>query len=249
MSAIMVAKVNKHQLVPLPSSKKQRKCLACGTINMAPRRRYCSTECRKHLNWVLSLSKGLLRAFNARYAAFSFSDSNVILDVLPVWSREISRFSRKRTYGKTPAGDLKNLVLEAGMDWYHIIENRNSRSYASLCLLQKNNDKALDSDAIKPDPKVRPRLSSKERDCMKFLQVQLDALRPEENVPKIKSSYKKLAKIYHPDVGGDEEKFKRLNDAHEQMLLWAEQPQFTARKALVDCWSYDGYTGKWSPPL
>ncbi|MBW1772924.1 MAG: DnaJ domain-containing protein, partial [Deltaproteobacteria bacterium] len=70
-----------------------------------------------------------------------------------------------------------------------------------------------------------------------------------ENVPKIKSSYKKLAKIYHPDVGGDEEKFKRLNDAHEQMLLWAEQPQFTARKALVDCWSYDGYTGKWSPPL
>jgi hypothetical protein len=233
----------------VPSSKKERRCLACGTYSIAPRRRYCSPECRKHLNWVLSLSKGLLRVFNARYAAFSFSDSYIILDVLPIWSRNISRFSQKRTSGKTPAEDLKNLVLEAGVDWYNIIENRNSKSYASLSLLQKNNNKTLDSDAIKPDPRIRPRLSSHERDCMKFLQLQLDALRPEENVSKIKTSYKKLAKIYHPDVGGDEEKFKKLSDAHEQMLLWAEQPQFTARKALVDCWSYDGSTSRWSPPL
>lgn len=244
----MVAKMHKH-ILPVPSPKKGRRCLACGTYDMKARRRYCSTECRKHLNWVLSLSKGLLRVFNARYAAFSFSDSHIILDVLPVWSRDISRFSQRRTSGKTPAEDLKNLVLGAGVDWYHIIENRKSKSYASLCLLQKTNNKALDSDAIKPDPRIRPRLSSRERDCMKFLQVKLDALQPDENITKIKSSYKKLAKIYHPDVGGDEEKFKKLNDAHEQMLLWAEQPQFTARKALVDCWSYDGVTSRWSPPL
>lgn len=246
---MMVARMNKHQIIPVPSPKKERRCVACGTNNLAPRRRYCSPECRKHLNWVLSLSKGLLRVFNARYAAFSFSDSHIILDVLPVWSRDISRFSQERTSGKTPAEDLKNLVLDAGVDWYNIIENRNSKSYASLSLLQKNNNKSLDSDAIKPDPRIRPRLSSKERDCMKFLQLKLDALQPEENITKIKSSYKKLAKIYHPDVGGDEEKFKKLNDAHEQMLLWAEQPQFTARKALVDCWSYDGSTSRWSPPL
>ena len=29
----------------------------------------------------------------------------------------------------------------------------------------------------------------------------------------------------------------------------AENPQFTSRKALVDCWSYDGYTNRWAPPL
>jgi hypothetical protein len=58
-----------------------------------------------------------------------------------------------------------------------------------------------------------------------------------------------LAKIYHPDVGGDAEKFKKLNEAHVQMVSWAEHPQFTAKKALLDCWSYDGLTNKWAPPL
>jgi hypothetical protein len=50
-------------------------------------------------------------------------------------------------------------------------------------------------------------------------------------------------------MGGDDEKFKKLNAAHQQMLLWAENPHFTLRKALLDCWSYDGATNKWSPPL
>jgi hypothetical protein len=58
-----------------------------------------------------------------------------------------------------------------------------------------------------------------------------------------------MAKIHHPDVGGDEEAFKQLQNAHEQMLHWAENPQYTFRKALEGCWFYDGYTGRWSPPL
>ena len=241
--------MNMHHIIPSPSAKNHRKCLACGSNNMKARRRYCSPECRSHLNWVLSLSKGLLRVFNARYAAFSFSDSHVVLDVLPAWSREISRFIHKRTSGKKPAEDLKDLVLQAGVDWYNIIGNRNSRSYASFFLLSRNNNKTVSACSIKPDAKIRPRLSGRERECMKFLQLKLDALHPEQNVSRIKTSYKRLAKIYHPDVGGDEEKFKRLNDAHKQMLQWAEKPQFTARKALVDCWSYDGSTNRWSPPL
>jgi hypothetical protein len=84
---------------------------------------------------------------------------------------------------------------------------------------------------------------------MKLLQLKMEELLSDGNVAKIKASYKKLAKIYHPDVGGDAEKFKRLNEAHQQMLLWAENPQYTSRKALVDCWSYDAYTNRWSPPL
>jgi len=43
--------------------------------------------------------------------------------------------------------------------------------------------------------------------------------------------------------------FKRLNEAHRQMLGWAENPQFTSRKALPDSWSYDGATSRWYPPL
>jgi len=50
-------------------------------------------------------------------------------------------------------------------------------------------------------------------------------------------------------VGGDEEIFKKLNDAHEQMLSWAENPQYTSKRALQDCWSYDSAASRWSPPL
>jgi hypothetical protein len=212
-------------------------------------RRYCSKECRRQIQWVLSLSKGLLTVFNARYAAFSFSNHFVILDVLPVWSKSISRFFFRRTTGKKPAEDLKSLILESGEKWYQIINNRNSRSYASLHLLKKNNSRAIPPDSIKPDKRVKPRFSKNEKTSMKLLRLKIEELYAEGSFSKIKSAYKKLAKVHHPDVGGDAEKFKRLNEAHQQMLLWAANPQFTSRKALSDCWSYDGATNRWSPPL
>jgi hypothetical protein len=130
-----------------------------------------------------------------------------------------------------------------------MVDNNNSKSYASLCLLNEKHYRRLAPDAIKPDNRLRPRFSKCERESMKLLQLKMEELISDGNVAKIKTSYKKLAKIYHPDVGGDAEKFKRLNEAHQQMLLWAENPQYTSRKALVDCWSYDAYTNRWSPPL
>jgi len=226
-----------------------KKCLACGVAGINARRRYCSNECREQMIWVLSLSKGLLKVFNARYAAFSFNRTYVVLDVLPVWSREISRFLSQRRAGKKPAEDLKSLVLQSAEEWYHMINNRNSRSYASLLLLQKNHGKGITPGSIRPDQTIRPRLSRRERESIKFLELKVEALLSGGHVKKIRSSYKKLAKIYHPDVGGDAEKFKKLNEAHRQILLWAEKPQFTSRKALSDCWSYDGSTNRWSPPL
>ena len=199
--------------------------------------------------WVLSLSKGLLRAFNARYAAFSFISQYVLLDVLPVWSRAISRFTLKRTSGKKPAEDLKRLILKSGGEWYRIIENRNSGSYASLFLLNKNHDEEVSPASIKPNQELRPRLTGNERESLKFLDLKLDELFSAGHVSKIKSAYKKLAKIHHPDVGGDAEKFKKLNEAHQQMLIWAENPQYTSKRALDECWSYDGSRNRWSPPL
>ncbi len=243
--------VNKTKMNPLLPARVQvgtRKCLACGTSRMSAGRRYCSKECRQHMLWVLSLSKGLLKVFNARYAAFSFNDDHVVLDVLPIWSREISRFLSKRT-GKKPAEDLKSLILHSGTEWYRIINNRNSRSFASLFLLRKNNAKRIAPDSIKPDRKVKPRLTKRERESIKLLKLKMEELFHEGHVARIKSAYKRLAKIHHPDVGGDPEEFKKLNEAHQQMLLWAERPQFTFKKALIDCWSYDGLTNQWTPPL
>lgn len=243
-------KTAKNNLILSPKgSGKIKFCPACGTDRVKAGRRYCSETCRQQILWVLSLSKGLLRVFNARYAAFSFNNGYIILDVLPIWSKDISRFVHKRATGRKPAEDLKRLILKSGREWYHAINNNSSKSYASLCILKKNNNKKISPKSIKPEKKVRPRLSKIERASLKLLKIKIDELFCNEQIPKIKTAYKKLAKVHHPDVGGDAEKFKKLNEAHQQMLSWAENPQFSAKKALVDCWSYDGSTDRWSPPL
>ena len=225
------------------------RCLSCGTGQIKPGRRYCSKECQQQINWVLSLSKGLLKTFNARYAAFSFTHDQVILDVLPAWSKGISRFICKRAPRNKPAEDLKNLILQWGREWHHLVDNNNSKSYASLFLIEKTHKKDIDPGNIKPSRETRPRLSKHENVCLKILRLDRDDLSSNGHVVKINSAYKRMAKVHHPDVGGDEERFKQLNDAHKQMILWAENPLYTCRKALHDCWSYDGSTNRWSPPL
>lgn len=227
----------------------KKKCRSCGTTRIGAGRRYCSRECRQQMAWVLSLSNGLLRAFNARYAAFCFDKSFVVLDVLPVWSSRISRFLSRRRSGKKPAEDLKRLILQSGDEWYRLVNNRTSRSVAALCILRKNHNQAVAPGSIKPDERKRPRLSRHERESMKLLKLKLEELFSAGHAARIKTAYKKLAKIHHPDVGGDAEEFKKLHEAHQQMLLWAEDPHFTSRKALTDCWSYDGATNRWSPPI
>ncbi len=243
------SQISDSRIVKYKSSNKKSRCLSCGTDQIKPGRRYCSKECRGHMNWVLSLSKGLLRTFNARYAAFSFTKNHVILDLLPVWSKEVSRFIQDRTPGNRPSEDLKRLVLESGSQWYRIVNNRNSKSYASLLLLQKNNNKNVDPESIKPNRTERLRFSKFEIDCLKILKLEREDLETQGSTSRIKSAYKKMAKVHHPDLGGDAEKFKALNEAHKQMLIWTENPQYTYRKALYNCWSYDGATNRWSPPL
>lgn len=237
-------------LIPIISKTSKRgNCLSCGEVCANLRRRYCSGECRKQMLWVLSLSKGLLSIFNTKYASFSFNNSQVILDILPVWSKDISRFMGKRMPGNKPADDLKNLILQSGSDWHDLIHNKNSRSYASLFLLNKASDKKLSTYSLRPNSKLRPKFSRAQKESIRLLDLEIDDLILGGHKSRIKSAYKKLAKVHHPDVGGDPEKFKKLNDAHQQMLLWAENPQFTSKKALIDCWSFDSSTNKWTPPL
>jgi hypothetical protein len=233
-----------------PSRRVAKKvCLSCGTEDMKKGRRYCSKECKQKINWVLALSIGLLRTLNARYAAFSFTDEMVILDVYPSWSKDISRFVYERKNGQKPAEGLKCLVVQWGREWHRMVGNRKSKSHASLTLINKTNQKDIDPEGVKPNKRVRPKLSRTEASSLKVLKLSRNDLSSQSSSKKIKSAYKKMAKIHHPDVGGDEEDFKELQNAHEQMLNWAETPRYTFRKALDGWWSYDGYTGRWSPPL
>ncbi len=173
-----------------------------------------------------------------------------MLDVLPTWSNVISRFIRARNNGNTPAEDLKSLVLNSGKQWYELVDNKRSRSHASLLLLDRYHNKEIDPASIKPIRKIVPKLSAQENSCLKILQLNRETLCAKENNLRINSAYRKMAKVHHPDLGGDAEKFKALNEAHKQMLSWAANPLYReAKGALQDCWSYNAYTNKWTPPL
>lgn len=230
-------------------SHHMRSCLACGTTEMNGGRRYCSSGCREQILWVLSLAKGLLSVFHARYAAFTFDQNNVFLDILPLRSKDISRFTCRRRNGRKPADDLKDLILQSGEEWHEMVSNHNSKGYASLFLLRKNQDHTVHPETLTPNNRVSPRFSRMEKESMKTLRLGINELLSRSSVEKIRSAYKNMAKVYHPDKGGRAEDFRRLTEAHDQMLFWAENPRFTARKALNGCWSYDGYTNRWVPPL
>ena len=147
------------------------------------------------------------------------------------------------------AEDLKDLILQSGEEWHEMVSSHKSKGYASLFLLRKNHDQTVPADAVMPDRRVKPRFSRVEKESIKALRIGVNELLSETAVERVKSAYKRMAKLHHPDMGGRAEDFRRLNEAHEQMIVWAKNPQFTARKALVDCWSYDGYTNRWVPPL
>jgi len=231
------------------SESKERRCLACGNRDLKPGRRYCSRYCRQKLMWSLSLSKGLLQTLNARYAAFSFNNTCVALDILPTWSNSISRFVRERKSGHTPAHALKELVLETGKQWYQKRDRRFSHSFASQSLLEEKIEHSINPEAIKPNANRVPRLSLDQKKGLKHLNISTDSLIVGDCAAVIKRAYRGMAKLYHPDKGGDGEKFKELLGAHEIMQEWAKNPKFRSNHSLPSAWSYNGYKNRWSPPL
>jgi hypothetical protein len=240
---------NEEQPFSWESGTKFKRCLACGHEDLKPGRRYCSRHCRQKLMWSLSLSKGLLQTLNARYAAFSFNDTYVALDILPAWSNSISRFVRERKSGHPPAHTLKELVLETGKQWYQKRDHRFSRSFASQSILEEKAENSINPESIKPSTNQIPTLSLDQKKGLKRLNISIDSLIVGDYASVIKRAYRIMAKVHHPDRGGDGEKFKELTRAHEIMQEWAENPRFRSNHSLPGSWSYNGYKNRWSPPL
>ncbi|MBN1663268.1 MAG: J domain-containing protein [Deltaproteobacteria bacterium] len=65
----------------------------------------------------------------------------------------------------------------------------------------------------------------------------------------VKNAYRRQAKIYHPDLGGDAAAFRKINQAYEDLTKWAESPSFSRRKGFPDKWFYDGSANKWMQPV
>jgi len=170
--------------------RKRGICLACGQTPIPKRRRrYCSDKCKKRLDFALYIATGLVQTLRARYAAFSYTEDTLILDILPVGANVISRFVWERSKSKNVADDLLDMVEQAGCEWY----SKTGMQY-------------------------------------------------------IRSAYRRKAMLYHPDKGDTSNKFIEINEAHAELLNWAENPTFYSRTALANSWCYDASRKRWVPP-
>jgi hypothetical protein len=213
---------------------KRRCCLSCGKNELPrARRRYCSDKCKKRLDFALYIATGLVQTLRARYAAFSYTEDTLILDVLPVAPKVISRFVWKRSEGR---------------DWYEREEETGSRWWASQHLLDRTSRRDICVSTIVPVSKKTPRLNHKQKNALKLLELTKDQILSKDSIRWIKSAYRSKAKLHHPDKGDTSKKFIEINEAHAELLNWAESPIYRSRTALPNSWCYDASRKKWVPP-
>ena len=227
-------------------SRKIYKCLSCGATENMGRRRYCSMDCRQRLRLKLDMRTGLIQALNARFATFYFSDLAIMMDMLTYGSKEIYSFLYPRSPGKKPAEDFSNMADMLGNTWWAEKKRTQKRYLASQRVL----DGAVRNQA--PLLSVRPILISLPaiRDTsLQHLDLKKSDLMDPELKTLVRNAYRRQAKLFHPDVGGDAPTFMKIHQAYEDMLHWAENPTYVQRRGFPDKWLYDGNQNKWQQPI
>ena len=223
----------------------RNRCLSCGTSENMSRRKYCSVECRQQLRNSLNLRTGLLRALNTKYATFYFTETVIILDVLPYGSAELFSYIFPRTPGVKPVDDYRTMSNILGNAWWAERNRTNKRYLATRFILEKAKSKDPESVPIKP---VEVKQPARLKKSLMFLKLQKSDLNSPSLQRKIKSAYRKQAMRHHPDLGGDAAEFRKLHDAYEQIIKWSENPVFIRRRGFPDKWFYDGSTVRWIQP-
>jgi hypothetical protein len=220
-------------------------CLSCGTTEALGRRKYCSVECRQRLRRTLNMRTGLLKALNTRYATFYFTDATINLDVLPFGVREIFSFIYPRTPRSKPVDDFRRLANALGNAWWAERRRTNKKYRASQVVfeqaLRNNNPLKTVEPYVLKIPSVKDRALIR----LKLGRELLDS--PELN-RIIKTAYRQQAMQHHPDRGGDSATFRRIHQAYQDLVDWAESPTFVRRRGFPDKWFYDGNTNRWVQP-
>jgi len=229
-----------------PNGSKKGRCLACGATLNTARRKYCSMDCRKRLHYKLEVRTGLIRALNAKYATFYFSEVMIIMDMLPYGSEQIFSFFYPRSPGSKPAEDFSRMADMLGNIWWNERKRTNKRYLASFHVLGK----AVRNNG--PIVSVRPtmvRAPSIKATYLSHLKLDKSELNATELQKSVKDAYRRQAKVHHPDLGGDAATFRKLHQAYRELTSWAKRPSYTKRRGFPDKWFYDGHTNKWVQPL
>ena len=228
-----------------PESANPNMCLSCGTIEKMGKRRYCSIDCRQRLRYKLNMRTGLLKALNIRYATFYFTKTLIIMDMLLFNSKEIYSYMFSRLSNNKPADDFSKMADILGNAWWTERKRTNRKYLASRHVLEKANQKNAPTDSVKPLEIKIPSVKGKSL-------INLKIGRSELNTPQlqklIKSAYRTQAKKHHPDIGGNTAAFRKIHQAYEDLISWAESPTFVERRGFPDKWFYDGNKNRWVQP-
>ena len=187
-----------------------------------------------------------MQAFNTRYATFYFSDKMIILDAVSHGIKEIFRYTHLRFAGNSPAEDFSQLTNMLGNAWWEE-EKRTTKKYlASRHVLEMAERIVITPALMRPKLIKVPTIKTA---AMNYLEIDRDDIHSDELPKIIKNAYRRQAKIYHPDAGGQAQTFRKLHAAYMELLLWADNPTFIRRRGFPDKWYYDSDNQKWVQPI
>lgn len=209
------------------------------------RRRFCSLKCRQNLRQKLELRTGLLQALNARFATFYFTDLMINLDILPYGTRKICSFISRRTPGKKPGEDFGRMANALGELWWAEQHRTKKRYIASRHVLDAALLNRVSFENVRPPAVYMPSVTLS---SLVYLNLEKGVLSLPEKRKIIKDAYRRQAKIHHPDSGGDAVIFRKVHKAYQDLMQWADNPNFIMRRGFPDKWLYEGEKNRWVMP-
>lgn len=230
---------------PLVRAAAVRRCLSCGEVLSGRRRKYCSVDCRQRLHRRLDQRTGLLVALNARYAVFYFTQHVVVLDMVVGEETAVHSFMCPRSAGLAPAEDFSRLADRLGRLWWDARHRTRRRYLASRSVLAEAVKRGGPA-AVMP---LMIRQASVRQSTLTCLNIDRNTLAGPDLEGRIKRAFRRQAMARHPDVGGDGDGFRKLRQAYEELIEWAEAPSFILRRGFVDKWFYDAGRNAWVQPL
>ena len=169
------------------------------------------------------------------------------MDVLPFGSEKIYSFLFTRSAGRKPADDFSELCNILGNAWWGEMKRTNRGYLASRHVLNQAVPRNTPAGSILPEIVKIPAVKGSGRSLV-YLKIDREALHSKELKQVIKSAYRRQARIVHPDMGGDENAFRKIYQAYEALMAWAEEPSFLERSGFPDKWFYAGNKNRWVQP-
>ncbi len=203
-------------------------------------------SCPQYLLASLNRRTGLLQTLSIRYGTFYFSDFVIVMDLLPYHSDQIYSYMLPRSPGRKPVEDFCELSNILGTLWWDEKNRTKKRYLASKEVLSRGQKTEAPINSVKPASLTVPSVRSSN---LITLELKSEDLAPVNLEQRIRNAYRRQAKKHHPDLGGSQETFLKIQEAYEKLQLWAKHPTFIRKRGFPDKWLYEGAYNRWIKPI